>query len=301
MPLVMDSCVQDRPGMLNHDDNLCFLIHLADGLQVEAVYYGSGTLCISSQAGCGVGCPFCASGAHGLLRNLSRAELHHQLQWVRNQGISPRALTLSGIGEPLHNPVAVAEFLGDCIAAGLPPSLTTIGAPLNHLRQFLQLPHNGLTLSLHAGQVATHQRLIPAGPDLDQLFALLLQLWPQLSRRRRRKIAINYLLLHQINDSPAELDALLTRLRPFPEPTIHLLSCNPVPGSRFRSPPADQQQLWYQTLRAAGLNARRPNRWRRQRRGGCGTLVARAAGSLLPHTLDHCFNNGSDDGRLVGK
>lgn len=269
------------------EDNLRFLIPLEDGLGVEAVYYGSGTLCLSSQAGCGVGCPFCASGAKGLLRNLTLAELQHQLSWVRNQGIHPRALTLSGIGEPLHNAEVVRQFLCSSQVAGLPVSLTTIGAPLGRLEEFLLLAHNGLMLSLHAGLAATHRRLIPAGPDFGRLFALLNAIWPQLSRRRRRKIGINYLLLQGVNDSQQEMDALLERLRPFPELTLHLLSCNPVAGSSFVSPPAAMQQHWYQTLSAAGLHVRRPNRWRRQSLGGCGTLVARhGSGGWIPSLID---------------
>ncbi len=279
--------------------NLCFLIPLDDGLQVEAVYYGSGTLCLSSQAGCAVGCPFCASGARGLLRNLSRAELHRQLDWVRQHGIHPQALTLSGIGEPLHNATAVAEFLDDCVAVGLPVSLTTTGAPLSRLQQFLHLPHNGLMLSLHAGKLATHRHLVPAGPDLDQLFSMLVEIWPRLSRRRRRKLGINYLLLQEVNDAPSELEALLARLQPFPELTVHLLSCNPVPGSEFQSPPVTIQDLWYRTLRDAGQNVRRPNRWRRQSIGGCGTLVARGGGPSLATGYIPDSNNGSNDDRLV--
>ena len=244
-------------------DNQRFLVPLSDGLQVEAVYYGSGTLCLSSQAGCAVGCPFCASGAKGLLRNLTLEELEKQLAWARFQGIKPRALTLSGIGEPLHNAAVTRDFLLSNQTKGLPVSLTTIGAPLHQLEEFLLLPHNGLMLSLHAGLAATHRRLIPKGPEIAELFALLQSVWPRLSRRRRRKIGINYLLLHGVNDSQEELSALQAQLRPFPELTLHLLSCNPVPGSSYSSPAAAGQDHWYQALVDAGVHVRRPNRWQK--------------------------------------
>ena len=208
-------------------------------------------------------------------RNLSLDELNTQLAWARRQGVMPRALTLSGIGEPLHNASVVRNFLLINRAAGLPVSLTTIGAPLQRLEEFLQLPHNGLMLSLHAGLAATHKRLIPRGPDFLDLFALLKSVWPRLSRRRQRKLGINYLLLQAVNDSQQELDALQDLLRPFPEITLHLLSCNAVPGSDFASPAAAWQEHWYRSLLAGGLHVRRPNRWRRQSLGGCGTLVAR--------------------------
>lgn len=275
------------------EDNRRFLVPLNDGLQVEAVYYGSGTLCLSSQAGCVVGCPFCASGAKGLLRNLTLDELGLQLAFAQGMEIHPRSLTLSGIGEPLHNSSVTREFLLSSQARGLPVSLTTIGAPLQKLEEFLLLPHNGLMLSLHAGMASTHKRLIPRGPEFTDLFSLLESVWPRLSRRRRRKIGINYLLLQGENDSQEELAALQARLQSFPELTLHLLSCNSVSGSAYTSPPAYLQEYWYQTLLDAGLHVRRPNRWRQQSLGGCGTLVARqvtrdqvAAKSFFPPGSD---------------
>jgi 23S rRNA (adenine2503-C2)-methyltransferase len=260
---------------VQHPENQKFLVPLADGQAVEAVWYGSGALCISSQVGCAVGCPFCASGFGGLRRSLSTDELFLQLEMARMRGTRPQRVTVSGIGEPLHNPHAVAVFIEECRRQRLPVSLTTTGAPLSALREFLRLGHNGLMLSLHAGTAATHRRLVPRGPDLDALWTLLEETLPTLSRRRRRKIGINYLLLAGCNDSPAELSALADRLRHQPELTLHLLTCNPVAGSAFVSPPPPVVDAVYGFLAARGLNIRRPNRWRTSPEGGCGTLLAR--------------------------
>jgi 23S rRNA (adenine2503-C2)-methyltransferase len=155
-------------------------------------------------------------------------------------------------------------------------SLTTTGSPLPVLREFLAMHHNGLMLSLHAGTAATHRRLVPRGSDLDALWALLEEVLPTLPRRRRRKIGINYLLLAGCNDSPAELSALADRLRLLPELTLHLLTCNPVTGSAFVSPPPPAVDAVHGFLAAQGLNIRRPNRWRTSAEGGCGTLLARS-------------------------
>ncbi|MDY0270835.1 radical SAM protein [Trichloromonas sp.] len=256
-----------------------FLVPLADGLAVESVYYGSGTLCLSSQAGCAVGCPFCASGSRGLLRNLSVAELWAQVEAAHALGIKPRRLTLSGIGEPLHNFAAVREFLANCRSLNLPLSLTTTGSPTAHFRRMILLPHNGLMLSLHAGCAVTHRRLIPRGAELGDLLSVLEESLSGLSRRRRRKIGINYLLLAGINDSPAEFAELLPLFQRFPELTLHLLACNPVPESAFVSPDSahvDELHVW---LSAQGVNARRANAWRVQAEGGCGTLFAHRLGN----------------------
>lgn len=252
-----------------------FLVPLADGLAVEAVYYGSGTLCLSSQAGCAVGCPFCASGSRGLLRNLGVAELWAQVEGARALGIEPKRLTLSGVGEPLHNFSAVCEFLAGCRNRDLPLSLTTTGSPTALFREMIPLPHNGLMLSLHAGRAATHRRLIPRGAELGDVLTVLEEALAGLSRRRRRKLGINYLLLAGINDSPAECAELLPLFQRFPELTLHLLTCNPVPESVFISPDpvrVDELHAW---LSARGVNVRRANAWRVQADGGCGTLFVR--------------------------
>lgn len=274
---------------VSHTQNRKFLVQLVDRLAVEAVWYGSGTLCVSSQAGCSVGCPFCASGYGGLRRNLSAGEMFLQLDSARAEGALPKRVTVSGIGEPLHNPAAVSDFIEGCRRQGVPVSLTTTGAPLAGLRRFLSLPHNGLMISLHAGTAATHQRLIPRGPDFESLWSLLGEELPRLSRRHRRKIGINYLLLAGINDLETELILLCERMRPFPELTLHLLTCNPVPGSSFTSPPAQHVDAIHKLLADSGVNVRRPNRWRIQAEGGCGTLAARnAVGTSLANSLFVC-------------
>lgn len=256
-------------------ENQKFLVPLADGLAVEAVWYGNGTLCISSQVGCALGCPFCASGSQGWRRNLSLEELLVQVEAALKRGYPLQRLTVSGIGEPLHNPLAVASFIDECRRLKLPVSLTTTGNPLPVLRDFLLLPHNGLMLSLHAGLAATHKSLIPHGPDLDALWRLLENVWVGFSRRKKRKIGINYLLLAGHNDSFDELSALADRLHLLPESTLHLLTCNPVPGSPYVSPPAMQVDAVHAYFSAQGFNVRRPNRWRTATEGGCGTLLSR--------------------------
>lgn len=271
--------------MPENSPNQKFIVPLGDGRQVEAVAYGSGTLCLSTQVGCALGCPFCASGRLGLQRNLTLAELHAQLAAARRRNCTVERLTLSGIGEPLHNAAVVRAFIADCRSARLPVSLTTTGSPPEQLRQALSWPHNGLMLSLHAGTEATHRRLVPHGPDWNALWAVLAESLPTLSRRQRRRVGINYLLLAGENDQDAEFAALVARLRPWPELTVHLLVCNPVAGSGMRSPAPERIDAIHALLRDCGINVRRANRWRIQAEGGCGTLVAAAGLAMEPGTI----------------
>lgn len=246
---------------------------LNDGVLVEAVYYPSGTLCLSSQAGCAVACPFCASGSRGLLRNLTFAELQRQIEIAESAGCVPKRLTVSGIGEPLHNPEPVAELIQEGRRKGLAVSLTTSGGPLGRLREYLTLPHNGLMISLHSARQQTRRKLVPHAPDADSLQAVLNECWSGMSQRNRRKLGINYLLLEGVNDSDCELDALIAWLRPFPEITLHLLS--PSRGEETGFLPSRRRDEWYESLRKTLTRVRRGNRWRQAAEGGCGTLFAR--------------------------
>lgn len=256
------------------EENIIFSVRMPDHCTVESVYYGSGTLCISSQVGCNVRCPFCLSGTKGLFRDLTCDELKLQLFNARDKGLAIKRVTLSGIGEPLHNWKNVLAFMEFCDHEKTPLSLTTIGAPLKNLDQLFQLPHNGLMLSLHAGTVGTHRKMVPGGPPFEGLWDVLRYHYNNMSRRKRKKIGINYLLIQRVNDSIDELERLLMLLKPFPELTLHLLGCNSNSGSSLVSPGTSGFDAAYTFLRSGFSNVRRNNRWRRQKNGGCGTLLA---------------------------
>lgn len=259
---------------LSGSANFKYAITLNDGFVIEAVYYGSGTLCVSSQAGCALACPFCASGSQGLKRQLSAAELQLQLQSLRQSGREPRRLTISGIGEPLHNWENVRNFMVDCRKQGLEVSVTTTGVATLHLEELIKLSGNGVMISLHAARPEIHRQLIPNGPDFRLLCAEIERIYPLLSRRRRRKIGINYLLLSGVNDREDDLLALQKQMESWKDFTLHLLRYNPVAGMDFHSNP-DKMDQWHDTLQEKGVSVRRPNRWRSSADGGCGTLFLR--------------------------
>ena len=100
-------------------DNDKFAVPLADGSQVEAVWYPSGTLCLSTQVGCAMGCSYCASGRDGLQRSLTTEELAAQVVLGTGRGHAIERLTLSGIGEPLQALEAVTSFMANSNLAGV--------------------------------------------------------------------------------------------------------------------------------------------------------------------------------------
>lgn len=253
--------------------NRRFRVALDDGASVEAVHYRGDSLCVSSQVGCAVGCTFCASGAQGLARPLSADELWQQLTLVRALGLDVKRVTVSGVGEPLHNHRAVADFVVRCRREQVAASLTTSGGPIARLVEWFSLPHNGLTLSVHAGTEATRARLVPRAPSLAELAACLAEQLPQQSRSRRKKLALAYLLVGDENDSDAELDAFVTRFAGFGL-TVHLYAFNPVPTNAHRPVSRARYEAVYERLRQAELVVRMSSQARVEANGGCGTLVA---------------------------
>lgn len=261
----------DHPSTWNRR----FAIRLRDGSEVEAVLYRGDTLCVSCQVGCAVRCPFCASGAHGLGRPLEEDELHAQLEVVeRAIGARVARVTVSGIGEPLHNAARVEAFVRACHARGTPASLTTSGGPLPRLDAFLRsVPHNGLTISLHAGTEETRARMVPGGPALAPLLEAIAGALPALTRARRKKIALAYLMVAGENDSAEELDAFADRAAPLGL-AVHLYAMNEVRTSALRGVPRAAYEEGYRRLSERGLRVRMSSRARIEANGGCGTLVA---------------------------
>ena len=266
-PLV--EIVEERVGASNRK----YGVRLRDAAQVEAVLYRGDSLCISSQVGCAVGCPFCASGANGFGRNLSAEEMHAQVSAVLERGAQVERITISGVGEPLHNHRAVARFIEESHAQGRTVSLTSSGGPLPRLAEAFEWPHRGLSLSIHAGTEAVRAKSVPRGPALDPLFAKLRELLPRASERRRRRLALAYLLLPGLNDHPEEIDAFIDRVRNLGI-KIHLYAYNPVPTSSQTRASDDHYQAVYRYMRSEGLEVRRSSQARIEANGGCGTLVA---------------------------
>ena len=253
--------------------NQRWLVELRDGAAVECVLYRGDTLCVSSQVGCAVRCPFCASGKDGLSRPLRLDELIGQLRAVQALGHSLQRVAVSGVGEPLHNADAVQQFLDFCRSERLGMSLTTSGGPLPRLRQFLHAPHNGLTLSIHAGSQAVRARMLPHAPDLDALFAALAEELPRMTGKRRKKTALAYLAIDGQNDSAAEIDAFIARAAPLALP-VHLYTYNPIDANGGGRIERERYEAIHARMLRAGLIVRMSSQARIESNGGCGTLIA---------------------------
>ena len=247
-----------------------WLLRFADGQEVETVHIPEedrGTLCVSSQVGCTLTCRFCHTGTQALVRNLSAAEIVGQLLLARDalgEWPSPRDgrllsnVVLMGMGEPLYNYDNVAKAMkivmdGEGIAisrrritlstAGVVPMIRRCGAEIGV----------NLAISLHAVTDELRDRLVPLNrkyPLAELMDAC--RSYPGLHNARR--ITFEYVMLKDVNDSPADAKRLVRLLAGIPA-KVNLIPFNPWPGAPFERASAAAIERFSQIVFDAGYAA----------------------------------------------
>jgi len=218
------------------DGTAKYAFEYADGVVVEAVVMpmnGRTTLCLSSQAGCAVGCVFCVTGALGSGRNLSGGEIFGQYRViVREEGLlgEPLNVVFMGMGEPLLNLDSVHRAV-ELLAETVSPKRVTVSTSgiVPGLRRLAAWPRRpNLAISLNATTQAQREQLMPAAAKwpLDQLMAAL----RQFPLERGRRITVEYVLLAGINDTEEDAQRLPRLLRGLPV-KVNVIPFNP--DSRF--------------------------------------------------------------------
>ncbi|MBK8189325.1 MAG: 23S rRNA (adenine(2503)-C(2))-methyltransferase RlmN [Vampirovibrionales bacterium] len=237
-------CVTLADKQTSSDGTVKYLFRLADGKTVESVLMrfedrDSLSACLSTQAGCAVGCSFCATGALGFSRQLTPGEIVDQYLAVqRDAGQEVRNVVLMGQGEPLLNfdaTVAAIELLNRSAEVGMRHiTLSTSGvAP-----QILELAERQwqlvLAVSLHAPDNALRDELVPINRKwpLEKLMGALRAYVSQTGRR----LTIEYVMLAGVNDSPAQAQRLAGLLDGL-KCNVNLIPYNPTgPQSRYQRP-----------------------------------------------------------------
>ena len=267
------------------------LWRLHDGALVESVLMGYPdrvTVCISSQAGCGMGCPFCATGQAGLTRNLSTAEIVDQVVWFAGQaarGALPGCpdrlsrVVFMGMGEPLANYVRVRDAirrLTDPAPDGLGLSqrhitVSTVGlVPAIH-----RLADEGLAVtlavSLHAPDDDLRDELVPVNQRWK--VAEVLDAADRYATTTGRRVSVEYAMIRDVNDHPWRAD-LLGRLLSGRLAHVNLIPLNPTPGSRWDASPKDVEREFARRLRAEGVTTTVRDTRGREIDGACGQLAA---------------------------
>ncbi len=266
---------------------------LYDGAMVESVlmrYPDRATLCVSSQAGCGMACPFCATGQQGFTRNLSTAEIieqirHAHLACERGDLGEPVRLTnivFMGMGEPLVNFKAVFASLHrmcDPAPAGFGMSargvtVSTVGlVPGIDKLGDLGLPVT-LAVSLHAPDDGLRDELIPINSRFK--VAELLDAARRYFVKTGRRVSIEYALIKDMNDHEWRAKALADELNRRGHGWAHVnpIPLNPTPGSVWTSSTRRSQDVFVKTLRDNGIQTTIRDTRGSDIDGACGQLAA---------------------------
>lgn len=262
-----ENCFISRPEILRkqvsaHDGTIKYLFGLSDGNSIETVlmqYEHGNSICVSTQAGCKMGCVFCASFDPAKSRNLRPAEILDEILFAQiDSGRKVSNIVLMGTGEPLDNYDNVMAFLKlvshpDGINIGMRHiSLSTCGLVprIDELAELkLQLT---LSVSLHAPNDELRSRLMP----VNRRYALG-ELMPACHRyfeKTGRRISFEYAMIGGVNDTPECARQLIRLLKGF-NCHVNLIPLNHVPGSPLIPSTKENLRRFQNELIRNGLNA----------------------------------------------
>ena len=264
---------------------------LFDGALVESVlmrYPDRTTVCVSSQAGCGMACPFCATGQAGLTRNLSTAEIVDQVVAAARYACSgelaggPSRLSnvvFMGMGEPLANYnalVGAVRRLTDPTPAGLGlaqrhVTISTVGLVPAMRRLVDEQMQVTLAVSLHAPDDELRDTLVPVNTRW-KVAEVMDAAWAYTAATGRR-VSIEYALIRDINDQP-ERAHLLAELLAGRLAHVNLIPLNPTPGSMWTASRRESEQEFVRIMRRAGVSTTVRDTRGREIDAACGQLAA---------------------------
>ena len=279
---------------------------LADGQRIESVLMrypardggaGRTTICISSQAGCAVGCPFCATGQAGYGRQLTAGEIVDQvLHWHRDPWLALGAdwrpgagrghynIVFMGMGEPLNNAdrvFAAVRLLNDPARLGIGArhiTVSTSGVVPGIDRMIDELPQVNLAISLHAASDDLRDELVPINrkwPIADVVAA-----GRRFATSTRRRVSLEYVLIDGVNDAPAQAKGLASIATGW-LCHVNLIPLNPTPGSAWSGTPAAGVRAFAATVKSAGVPVTVRDTRGREIEAACGQLHAQLAGKPI--------------------
>jgi 23S rRNA (adenine2503-C2)-methyltransferase len=249
----------------DHGDTVKWLWQLRDGVTVETVlmHYGDrATVCVSTQAGCAMGCGFCATGQAGFERHLSVGEIVEQVvrasRRARTDGHRLSNVVLMGMGEPLANYDASVGSLrrmrDDLGLSARHLTLSTVGIVPGIRRLAAEgLPVN-LAVSLHAADDQLRDELVPINRRYP--IAMLVDACREWLSATGRRLSFEWALIDGVNDRPVDAGRLHAVCRSLPLPAhVNLIPLNPTPGYPVRGTPSAGVRAFRDRLRALGVNA----------------------------------------------
>jgi 23S rRNA (adenine2503-C2)-methyltransferase len=256
------------------------LWRLGDGSLVESVlmrYPDRVTMCVSSQAGCGMGCPFCATGQAGLTRNLSAAEIVEQVV-IGGRGEVDN-IVFMGMGEPLANyPALITALrrLTEPAPAGLGIgqrhiTVSTVGLVPGIDKLAAEGLQVTLAVSLHAPDDELRDTLVPI--NLRWNVAAVLDAAWRYAAKSGRRISFEYAMIRDVNDQP-ERAHLLGSLLAGQLAHVNLIPLNPTSGSEWTATTPERERELVRILRSYGVSTTVRDTRGREIDAACGQLAA---------------------------
>lgn len=271
-------------------DAVKFCFELKDGLRIETVLLSllpeKWSLCVSTQVGCPVRCPFCATGKKGLKRNLSPDEITDQFlaaaAWLKKtRGGKIGSVIFMGMGEPFYNYESVCEAIRvmtdpERIALGQRHISVSTAGHVPGIRRFAKdFPQCNLAISLHASEDTLRNDLVPLNRQypLSQL-AKALNDYIAMTKRR---VFVEYVLIAGVNNSRSQAAKLNSWLRSVAAPkyfTINLITYNRT-GGPYRAPEKDRVKVFAGILEESNFEVTIRKSMGDDIAGACGQLAGK--------------------------
>jgi 23S rRNA (adenine2503-C2)-methyltransferase len=262
LPLALEVVTESTS---DRGETVKWLWALHDGTRVETVlmhYDERSTVCVSSQAGCAMGCTFCATGQAGFDRQLSTGEIVEQVvrasRRARDDGRRLSNVVFMGMGEPLANYeptwAAVERFHADLGLSARHLTVSTVGIVPGIRRLATEALPVNLAVSLHAADDALRDELVPINKRYP--LSTLMDACAGYLQAKGRRLSFEWALIDGVNDRDIDADGLIERSRSLPLPAhVNLIPLNPTPGYAVRGTPMSRVRAFRDRLRRGGVNA----------------------------------------------
>lgn len=299
LPKTLRHALQDRVTLdsaeeiarqLSTDGSRKYLLRFPDGVSVECVGMpskGKLTACASSQAGCGIGCAFCATGMSGLTRSLSAGEIYEQVMHVRDDfGRRVTSVVLMGQGEPFANyteTLAALRRLNSPDGAGIGARHLTVSTCgiIPMIKRFANEPEQfTLAVSLHSAVQRTRDMLMPGVKKYSLIH--LYDIMNEYVNKTGRRPSYEFALIRGVNDSDNEIAALCDFCRDNLA-HVNLIMLNEVKGSKFQPSTNERAREFVRRLTSVGVEATIRDSRGSDIDAACGQLRQSVDGTLRTH------------------
>ena len=299
LPKTLRHALQDRVTLdsaeeiarqLSADGSRKYLLRFPDGVSVECVGMpskGKLTACASSQAGCGIGCAFCATGMSGLTRSLSAGEIYEQVMHVRDDfGHRVTSVVLMGQGEPFANyteTLAALRRLNSPDGAGIGARHLTVSTCgiIPMIKRFANEPEQfTLAVSLHSAVQRTRDMLMPGVKKYSLIH--LYDIMNEYVNKTGRRPSYEFALIRGVNDSDNEIAALCDFCRDNLA-HVNLIMLNEVKGSKFQPSTNERAREFVRRLTSVGVEATIRDSRGSDIDAACGQLRQSVDGTLRTH------------------